>query len=136
MIYLVSCKNIGTTTNNIQTQKNEVVDTTQHKDRYNKIGQWELHGNEPFWHITINNQDVIFTKLNEKIDTTLFKVEDFLFIDGGISFQLIDINNNIAQLGIYKNVDSISDGMSDKLYIYRTRLNYAGIELKGVAEKK
>jgi uncharacterized membrane protein len=122
--------------NKIQTEKIDYIDSVQLRKSFSKIGVWEIHGTEPFWNIKIINEKIIFTKLNEKIDTVYFKVNDFLFIDGGISFELIDENKSKVMLNILKKAEKISDGMSDKLYDYAARLKYNNIELKGVAEKK
>ena len=119
----------------IQVAKVDYIDSKQLEKIYSKIGVWEIHGNEPFWSIKIINDKIIFTKLNENIDTVYFKVIDFLFIDNGISFELKDINNEKAFLNIFKRAEKVSDGMSDNLYNFSARLKYDDIELKGVAEK-
>lgn len=122
--------------NKIQTEKIDYIDSVHLHKSYKKIGTWEIHGTEPFWNISIVNEKIAFTTLNEKIDTVYFKVNDFLFIDGGISFELIDVNKSKAMLNILKKAEPISDGMSDKMYDYAARLKYNNVELNGVAEIK
>lgn len=115
---------------------NHSFDTIKLNNNKAEIGNWEIHGTEPFWNVKILNNTILFTKLNDNIDTVYFYVNDFVFVDDGISVKLKDEKNKTAILNIIKKSIPITDGMSDKLYNYVARLKYEADELKGVAEKK
>ena len=78
---------------------------------------------------------MLFTKLNENIDTVYFRIDDFLIVENNILFKLQDINNKKAYLNLERKSNSVSDGMSDNLYNFSALFKYNDVELKGVAEK-
>ena len=61
----------------IQVVKVDYTDSIRLHKSYNKIGTWEIHGTEPFWNISLINNKMLFTKLNENIDTVYFRIDDF-----------------------------------------------------------
>jgi len=97
-------------------------------------GYWKIVGTEPFWSIYIHKDTIMFTKLNEKVDTTFFKQTQFNAVNSYSNYKLIDAEQNIATLIIKK--EQCSDGMSDNIYPYSASFIYKDIELKGCAEMK
>ena len=119
----------------IQTSKNNYIDSLERTKIFSKISTWEIHGTEPFWNISLINNKMLFTKLNENIDTVYFRIDDFLIVENNILFKLQDINNKKAYLNLERKSNSVSDGMSDNLYNFSALFKYNDVELKGVAEK-
>jgi uncharacterized membrane protein len=99
-----------------------------------KDGYWKITGTEPFWSIYIHKDTILFTKLNENIDSVYFKQEQFKVVESESDYVLTDAEKNNARLLIKQ--EACSDGMSDHTYPYSATFNYKGMELKGCAEKK
>jgi uncharacterized membrane protein len=97
--------------------------------------KWSVIGTEPFWNIQIDSSKVLFTMLNERIDSVYFTINDYESIDNSTSFTLTDKRMDTAFLRI-SGVTNCSDGMSDNPFQYSATFNYKGLELNGCAEKK
>ncbi|MFN8284120.1 MAG: hypothetical protein U0U67_12950 [Chitinophagales bacterium] len=104
--------------------------------RYSLIGKWSVIGTEPFWNIYLHNDTVLFTKLNENVDSIYYQITDFLTEGNQLQVNLKDKKDNSANLIIIESNSFCSDGMSDKRYQYSATLTYKDLVLKGCAEKK
>lgn len=122
-IIVCSCKNTIT-------KINQESDTVKQQIKEH----WKVVGTEPFWNIQIDSNTVLFTILNDKIDSIFFDIYDFVLIDGDTSFKFVDKNNTNAYLYITGGT-KCSDGMSDKQFQYSATFTYKDLELKGCAEK-
>jgi uncharacterized membrane protein len=93
---------------------------------------WKITGTEPFWNIYMHNDTILFTMLNEKIDTVFFIQEGFTGVNTHSEYKLTDNEKNSATLII--NGGKCSDGMSDNVYEYSAIFTYKDKVLKGCAK--
>ena len=119
-------------TQNIETIKHAkdsvIVDVKE------KMGNWNISGTEPFWNIQIKNDVFLFTKLNDKIDSVYFKINDFSFDNKFIKINVEDKTKRKSELVLKEN--KCSDGMSDKQFQYSAVFTYNNVLFNGCAEKK
>ena len=126
------CKN--TVDHSSDLAEKEINQSTDSISEITKDGYWKITGTEPFWSIYIHKDTILFTKLNENIDSVYFKQEQFKVVEPESDYVLTDAEKNNARLLIKQ--EACSDGMSDHTYPYSATFNYKGMELKGCAEKK
>lgn len=130
MIFFTGCKQHAAKENSTV----EVLPTEKVAEGKNIT--WHITGTEPFWNMYIHNDTFIYTRLNEKIDTIFFKLDDYAAIVDGMMYWVSDSIKQEAQINIFKQKDPCSDGMSDRVYSYHAKLLYKKEALKGCAEKK
>jgi len=125
VILVYSCKPLKKDSNQ------EIISVKKHQYDAN----WRIIGTEPFWNVQVDSSRVLFTMLNEIIDSVYFAINDYESTNNSTSFTLTDKRMDTAFLRI-NGVTNCSDGMSDNQFQYSATFNYKGLELNGCAEKK
>ena len=96
---------------------------------------WKILGTEPFWNIHIHGDTVLYTRLNENIDSIYFVNHHYSDRDSIVEFHLM-YQEKEAGLTLRKSSTPCSDGMSDNQYAYSATFIYGKETLKGCATRQ
>jgi uncharacterized membrane protein len=129
LVVLVSCKQSAPEQN-----QHDITGNTAETDQTKTA--WKITGTEPFWNIAMHGDTVLYTRLNEKIDSITFSIHHFSSQDSVFEYHLLDTKEREGNLVIRRGSAPCSDGMSDQVYEYRAKLHYVQETLIGCAEKK
>jgi uncharacterized membrane protein len=99
---------------------------------------WNLHGNEPFWNISIHGDSVIYkTPTSSKNFKITFFSKDIDQKGNSSEYEYTLEDRKQADKAFIKIIhQSCSDGMSDQQFTYSASFAYKNDTLKGCAEKK
>jgi uncharacterized membrane protein len=95
---------------------------------------WKITGTEPFWNIFIRQDTILYTRLNDNIDSVYFTKHHFSDQDSVVEFHLTDPQGQEGSLVLRRGVSPCSDGMSDREYAYSAKFTYKKEILAGCAE--
>ncbi len=116
-----------------ETSMTEILKSAKVKEHKNV--RWRITGTEPFWNIYIHDDTFVYFRLNEKIDTVIFKLDNYIFEGDSITYWLSDPDKQTAKIYIFQSEQPCTDGMSDKSYSFHAKVLYKNEQLNGCAEK-
>jgi uncharacterized membrane protein len=126
---MVSCKQGAA-----EKHQHEISDSSTETDQPGSKPAWKITGTEPFWNIFIREDTILYSRLNENIDTVYFTNHHFSDQDSLVEFHLTDPQGLEGSLVIRRGASPCSDGMSDRDYAYSATFIYKNETLAGCAE--